>query len=197
MSQSENRTPDHPIERIFVERWSTRAFSGEAIPDAILFRGFEAARWAPSGNNQQPWRFLYVKRDNPNWARLFNVLNERNQIWAGNAAALVLVLSRTVRIVDGQKQPSRSHAFDAGAAWSNFAHQLKLLGWSTRAIGGYDKEAARAEFSVPDEYALEVVIAVGKPTESTVLPEALRATNQPNDRLPLAQLISEGSFNFV
>lgn len=198
MSQDNPRTAEHPIDSIYVDRWSTRAFSGEAISDDVLFSAFEAARWAPSGGNVQPWRLLYVRRDTPDWERLFKTLNERNQIWASRAGALVLFLSAKLRTrPGGEPEPLRSHSFDTGAAWSNFAHQLVRLGWATRAIGGFNRDAARVEFSVPDTYELEAVIAVGKPADASVLPEDFAKIDKPNARLPLAQIVSEGKFAFA
>jgi len=198
MSHTNPRTPDHAVDPIYVDRWSTRAFTGEATPDNILLSAFEAVRWAPSGGNAQPWRLLYVKRDTPDWNRLFKTINEKNQIWASRAGALVLFLSRTLRLrPDGQPEPLRSHAFDTGAAWSNLAHQLVRDGWATRAIGGFDRDAARAEFAIPAEYELQVVVAVGRPAESSVLPEDFAKIDVPNSRLPVSSIASEGTFAFA
>lgn len=196
MSQTTQRIVTHEIEPLFVSRWSTKAYSGEEIPDEILFKSFEAARWAPSGGNGQPWRFIYAKRGSENWDRFFSLLNERNQIWAAKASALVVVLSKKTRQTAEGIRPQRSHSFDAGAAWSNFAHQTHLSGYATRAIGGFDRPAARASLDIPEDFEIEVFIAVGKPTEEKVLPEDLQAANQPNNRLPLESLVSNGRFNF-
>lgn len=198
MTQTALRTPDHPIDSIYVNRWSTRAFSGEAIPDSILFSAFEAVRWAPSGGNTQPWRLIYVKRDTAQWDALFATLAERNRQWATRASALVLFVSNTLRTrANDQPELLRSHSFDTGAAWSNFAHQLVKLGWATRAIGGFDREAARRLYSIPDHFSLEAVIAVGKPTDPSVLPEDFAKVDKPNSRLPVKELVSEGKFTFA
>lgn len=198
MSQVAERTPEYAVDPLFVERWSTRAFTGEAIPDSVLFGAFEAVRWAPSGGNSQPWRLIYVRRGTAEWARLFKTLAERNQIWAERAGALVLFLSNKVRTRPGAAapEPLRSHSFDTGAAWSNFAHQLVRSGWATRAIGGFDRDLARTEFAIPADYELEVVIAVGKPAEPSVLPEDFAKLDKPNSRLPVGQIVSEGKFAF-
>jgi len=198
MSHNSTRTPEHAVDPIYFQRWSTRAFSGEAIPESVLFGAFEAVRWAPSGGNTQPWRLLYVQRDTPDWNRLFKTLNEKNQIWASRAGALVLFLSNTLRTrAGGQPEPLRSHSFDTGAAWSNFAHQLVRDGYATRAIGGFDREAARTEFAIPADYHLEAVIAVGKPADASVLPEDFASIDKPNSRLPVSQIVSEGKFAFA
>lgn len=197
MTALDSRPLTHEIEPLFASRWSTKAYSGAAIDDAVLFKSFEAARWAPSGGNAQPWRFIYAKRDSAVWPQFLALLNERNQVWAANASALVVLLSKKIRQTPEGPRPSRSHSFDAGAAWSNFAHQTHLSGYSTRAIGGFDRPAARAGLGVPEDYEIEVFIAVGKPADKTVLPEPLQSANQPSGRLPLADLISDGRFAFA
>lgn len=197
MTALTSRTPTHDIEPLFASRWSTKAYAGEAIPDDLLFKSFEAARWAPSGGNGQPWRFIYSKRDSATWPQFLSLVNERNQVWAANASALVVLLSKKIRQTPEGPRPSRSHSFDAGAAWSNFAHQTHLSGFSTRAIGGFDRPAARISLEVPEDYEIEVFIAIGKPADKTVLPEPLQAANQPSGRLPLSELISDGRFAFA
>ena len=197
MSTLASRTPTHDIEPLFVSRWSTKAYDGEEIPDDILLKSFEAARWAPSGGNGQPWRFIYAKRGSENWPQFLSLVNERNQVWAANASALIVLLSKKIRQTPEGPRPSRSHSFDAGAAWSNFAHQTHLSGYSTRAIGGFDRPAARASLEIPEEFEIEVFIAIGKPADKTVLPEPLQTANQPSNRLPLSVLISDGRFAFA
>ncbi|ENO84681.1 nitroreductase family protein [Thauera linaloolentis] len=200
MSIHEHRRTEHEIDTLFVSRWSTRAFSGEEITDAELFSVLEAARWAPSGGNVQPWRFIYAKRHSPAWPAFLGFLNEGNRRWADKAAALILLTSRTTRDRgDGSgQQPLRSHSFDAGAAWSNLAHQARLQGLSTRAIGGFDQDSARREVGVPPDHALEIVIALGRPdANKSGLPDDLREKDVPNDRLPLAALVAADRFSFA
>jgi hypothetical protein len=110
----------------------------------------------------------------------------------------VLFVSNTLRTrANDQPELLRSHSFDTGAAWSNFAHQLVKLGWATRAIGGFDREAARRLYNIPDFYALEAVIAVGKPTDPSVLPEDFAKVDKPNSRLPVSEIVAEGRFTFA
>lgn len=191
------RQADYPINPLFLNRWSQRALSGEPIPDEVLFTFLEAARWSPSGGNTQPWRFLYAKRDSSHWADFLGLLNERNQSWAQRASALVLVLSARTRNTQGGSAPLRSHSFDTGAAWSALALQARLSGWSARGIGGFDHERARELLHVPDNYQVEIAIAIGRPADKSVLPEALREAEQPTIRLPLKDLVAEGRFNFA
>lgn len=193
---SRARKPAYEIAPLFLSRWSQRALTGEEIPDRVLFTAFEAARWAPSGSNTQPWRFIYAKRDTPHWADFLGLLNERNQLWAAQASALVVFVSATERNTPEGVRAHRSHSFDTGAAWSAFAHQASLLGWSTRAMGGFDVEAAQRVLSVPANYRVEVIVAIGKPAAADSLHESFRAAEKPTDRLPLEQLVAEGRFAF-
>ena len=94
---SDVRTPDRPIDPLFVDRWSPRAMSGEPISQEELLRLFEAARWAPSSGNSQPWRMLYAHRDSEHWPRFFGLLAEGNKTWCVHAAVLVVFVSQTRR----------------------------------------------------------------------------------------------------
>ncbi len=121
-----SRTPTYPIARLFLERWSPRAFDASSIPENDLFTMFEAARWAPSAFNAQPWRFLYAMRDDPYWAHFLSFLIPFNASWARNASALVYVLSETLILTGGELTPSHSHSFDAA--------QLGLCSRSTQKV---------------------------------------------------------------
>lgn len=195
MSQAA-RTPSHPVNELFLNRWSPRAYSGEAVPQETLFTILEAARWAPSAFNVQPWRFLYARRDTAAWDTFLNLLIPFNQGWAKNAGALIIVVSKKVSTVPGTQEtkPNPSHTLDTGAAWANLALQAQLLGWDAHGMTGLDKEAARQALNVPDDYAVEMAIAIGKRTDPSVLPEGLREREAPSDRLPLESLIAEGGF---
>ena len=84
-----SRQPDHPIDPLFLERWSPRAFDGSAMPQDDVLTIFEAARWAPSAFNTQPWRILYARRDTEQWPLFFDLLVERNKVWCVRASALL------------------------------------------------------------------------------------------------------------
>lgn len=191
MSTATARQPDHPIDPLFAGRWSPRAYTGEDIPDTVLEQAFEAARWAPSARNLQPWRFVYAKRHSSAWAGIFDLLHERNRLWAANASALVVVLSKTT---DDDGNPLVTHSLDTGAAWANFAHQAFLSGWHTRAIGGFDRAGARAVLKVPAEYTVEIAVAIGRQASRESLPEDFRKLEAPNGRRPLTTFVSEGVF---
>ena len=192
------RSPDHDIAPLFINRWSPRALSGDAIEQAELFALFEAARWAPSANNSQPWRFIYALKSSPSWPQFFDLLNENNQRWAVNASALIVLVSKTTHLRKdaAEASPLYSHSFDAGAAWASLAFQAEHAGWRTHAIGGFDKVKAKEALRVPDGYRIEVAIAIGKQAERSSLPLELQEREQPSSRKPVHQFVAEGRFKF-
>jgi nitroreductase len=189
---SDLRVADHPISPIFLDRWSPRAMTGEPIEVAELMRLFEAARWAPSPANLQPWRMLYALRDTPHWPLFFGLLVESNQAWCRNAAALVLFISKTINERTGK--PAVTNSFVTGAAWENFALQGAMSGLVVHGMQGFDYDRARVVLQIPDEFRVEAMGAVGRPGRIEDLPEALRARETPNGRRPLAEIVFEGPY---
>jgi len=191
-----NRTADHPIDPIFLERWSPRAFTGEAIPENELMQIFEAARWAPSSYNSQPWRYVYARRDTPAWETLLGILNEFNRSWAKNAAVVIIAASNSLMLPPGQEKPipSHSHSFDAGSAWGYLALQATKLGWHTHGMVGFDRDRAFAELGFPEGYRVEAAIAIGRKGDPSLLPDGLRAREVPSSRNPVTSFAFEGKF---
>lgn len=192
------RSPAHPIAEAFHARWSPRAFAGEEIPVETLMGLFEAARWAPSAFNAQPWRFLYARRGTPAFDAYLATLAPGNQGWARDASALVAVVSKRTFTPPGAAAPAPlpSHSFDAGAAWAQLALQAQLWGWSTHAMAGFDEPAARRALGVPDDHGIEIFVAIGKQGDPAHLPDWAKEREHPNDRKPLADLVREGKFGF-
>lgn len=191
---SEKRKADYPIDQLFLDRWSPRAMSGEKISQAELMVLFEAARWAPSSYNNQPWRILYAGRDSEHWQLFFDLLVEFNQTWVKNAAALLVFVSKTTFDMNGQS--SITHSFDTGAAWGNLALQGWLKGLVVHGMQGFDFDRARTALNIPEGFRVEAMAAVGKPADASVLPEKLREREAPSDRRKLEQTICEGPFCF-
>ena len=185
------RKPEQEINEIFINRWSPRAMSGEEIDEKTLFTLLEAARFAPSSNNNQPWRFIYARRNTKHWATFFNLLDEGNQVWAKNAAVLIVVASKTT--FDSGK-PSRTHTYDAGAAWLSFALQGSIAGLVVHGMQGFDYDKAKAVLNIPDEYQVEAMIAVGKKGKKEDLPDFLQEREFPSARKTTAEFAMEGSF---
>jgi nitroreductase len=196
VTAARSRIPEHSIDPLFHERWSPRAFTGEEISVDTLMGLFEAARWAPSANNVQPWRFVYARRGSPAFEKFLETLAPANRLWAGKASALVAVVSRELMAVPGKLEPvpSASHSFDAGAAWAQLALQAHLWGWSTHAMGGFDRAKALEALAIPAAHQLEVFVAIGRRGDASTLPDWARAREVPNERRSLAELVREGSF---
>jgi nitroreductase len=196
MTTANSRSTDYPIDPLFLARWSPRAFTGAPIAEYDLLTILDAARWAPSASNVQPWRFIYARRDTEHWPKLLGLLVESNQVWAKNASALIILVSKTTVLPRGAEKEvaSWTHSLDAGAAWCSLALQAHLSGWAAHGMAGFYKERAAAELGVPEGYRVEAAIAIGKPGDKSVLPESLQAREVPSDRVPLSQLVHEGGF---
>lgn len=191
-----SRTADHEIDAAFLERWSPRAFTEEEIPEEDLFSMFEAARWAPSSYNSQPWTFIYARRSSPAFATLLGLLIEFNQSWAKRAGALVVIASNSLMPSSGAGTPvpSHSHSFDAGAAWGAFALQGAKLGWYAHGMVGFDIPRAFTELGFPEGYRVEAAAAVGRLADKSILPEGLQKREMPSPRKPITEFAFEGKF---
>jgi nitroreductase len=194
MSDVNPRQAEHTIERLFLDRWSPRAYTGEEIPEATLLSLFEAARWAPSSYNSQPWRFIYSRRGSASWPVFFDLLGEFNRSWAHQAAALVIVASKNTMEVGGKVVPSRTHSFDTGAAWANLALQASVAGWPAHGLAGFDYDKAKTALGIPDGYTVEAAITIGKRGDKSLLPEAVQQRESPTPRQPQSAFVFEGAF---
>jgi nitroreductase len=191
-NMSDYRKPDHDISPIFVNRWSPRAMSGEEITREELMRLFEAARWAPSSNNNQSWRFLYALRNGPHWEKFFGLLTPGNQTWCKNAAVLIVVISKTTFDYNGK--PARTHTYDTGAAWVSLALQGSFMGLVVHGMQGFSYDRAKTGLNVSDEYQVEAMAAVGRPGNKADLPPALQEREFPSNRKKLVEIVFEGGF---
>ena len=197
MSQAQSlrktaRQSQYDINPLLLHRWSPRAMSGEEISDTELMCLFEAARWAPSSYNGQPWRFIYAKRNTEHWSKLFNLMVDFNKSWAKNAAVLLVIISR--KNFEQDEKPSVTHQFDAGAAWENLALQGETQGLVTHGMQGFDYEKARRDLSIPDTFDVMAMVAIGKPAPKEVLPTDVQKKEHASDRKPLSEIIMEGQF---
>jgi nitroreductase len=187
---SEVRKADHPIDPLFIDRWSPRAMSGEPISQDELLRLFEAARWAPSSGNSQPWRMLYAHRDSEHWPRFYGLLNAKNQEWCVNAAVLVVFVSQRLRA--GTEHPLPTHSYDTGSAWMTIAYQGWINGLVVHGMAGFDYDRARTELGVPDAFQVNAMCAIGRPGPIEMLPEAQRAREAPSQRKKVEEWAFEG-----
>jgi nitroreductase len=164
---------DAPILDVLAERWSTRIFDASApIDEAALASALEAARWSPSANNTQPWRFIVARRGSEAFASIYAALRDFNKAWAGDASVLLVAVAQT-KGDDG----STMHfgQYDTGQAVAHFTVQAHAGGLSTHQMGGFDRDAVKAAFDLSDSLAPLTVIAVGSLGDIDAAPEDLRA----------------------
>lgn len=186
------RKPGYEVNSIILNRWSPRAMSAEELPDRELMSLFEAARWAPSSFNNQPWRFIYAKRNTEHWEKLLGLLNDSNKVWAKDAAVLIVIVSSQNFEYNGN--PSITYQFDAGAAWENLALEAASKGLVAHGLQGFDYERARKELDIPVSYDVMAMAAIGKRGHKERLSQKLQEREFPNDRKPLREIVMEGRF---
>ena len=177
-----------PVHPLLAERWSPRGFDAtHRLPEAQLTALLEAARWSPSANNTQPWRFVVTQRGEAGFERLVGILSGNNRRWAGRASALLLVLAETT---DETGTPRGYALYDTGQAVAHLATQAQAEGLATHQMGGFDKAAAAAAFGIDPRFTPVVVIAVGHPQEEHGLPDDLAAREgAPRRGRPLAEMV--------
>jgi nitroreductase len=155
----------------------------------------EAARWAPSSLNHQPWRFVWARRGDAAFAAIHQALTGNNPLWAGHAAALFVVASKdTVQNRDGAEAANATAAFDSGAAWMSLALQANRMGLVTHAMGGFDRSALAQAVGLPAGHTLHCVVAVGEQGPADALPETLQAREKPNGRKAVEDFARHGRF---
>lgn len=187
-----SRDSAHGVAPLFVRRWSPRAMSSAPISDAELHRLLEAARWAPSCNNDQPWRIVYAKRDTPEWDAIYAGLVEFNQLWTKTASALLVFVSKqTFTSKEGNNEWA---SFDTGSAWMSLALQASMMDLVAHGMAGFDREKIEKAVRMPRDHRVEAVVAIGKPGEISVLPERMQKGENPSGRRGLDEISFEGAF---
>ena len=177
-----------PVHPLLAERWSPRGFDrAHEIGEEALAALLEAARWAPSAQNSQPWRFLVARRGEEAHDQLFAALAPGNRAWAGTASALVLVAARTVGD-EGDPQPWA--LYDTGQAVAALVTQAQADGLAVHQMGGFDTNTVRAEFGLGDALTPVVVLAIGRRDSTADLPEPFAARETaPHTRRPVSDLL--------
>ena len=176
-----------PVHPLLAERWSPRGFDRRhQVGDDQITALLEAARWAPSASNSQPWRFLVTRRGEQAHGQLFAALAPGNQAWAHAASALILVAARTA--ADATPQPWA--LYDTGQAVASLVTQAQAQGLAVHQIGGFDSDAVRAEFGLDQALTPVVVLAVGRANPDAELPRHLAARETaPRTRHPVSDLL--------
>jgi len=166
--------------------------TGEEMSDDEIFGLFEAARWAPSAYNNQPWRFIYAKRGTPEWSAIFELMVEFNKSWTKNAAAIAVVVSK--KTFDHNGKPSQTHSYDTGAAWMALALEGSSRGYVVHGMQGFDYEKAQISLGIPEDHQVEAMLAIGKKAPKEALAPELREKEVPSQRRPLEEILMKGKF---
>lgn len=191
---TKSRKAEYPIDDLFINRRSLRAMSGESIEHETLMSVFEAARWAPSSWNNQPWRFVYVQRGMAEWDAFYNLIGEFNQVWACKADVLIIVVTKITFDFNGN--PSKTASYDVGTACQNMALQAVRNGLCAVPVEGFNHRGATQMLNLDDEHKVELMWVLGKPGSDDYLPEKNRMREKmPSGRKPLSEIVFKGTFN--
>ena len=161
------------VTEIILKRWSPRSFADKPVSSADLTKIFTAAAWAASSFNEQPWRFLMGKKGDETYAKILDALIEFNQGWAKSAPVLILSVGKKTFTQSGQPNAYALH--DTGAATANLSLEATALGLHTHGMGGVDKEKARANFAIPEDFEVGAAWALGYVGDPEALPEPMKA----------------------
>jgi nitroreductase len=185
---------DYPIEELLRRRWSPRAFSQRIVEPEKMRSLFEAARWAPSSFNEQPWHFIVAtKDDEANFAKLLSCLVEKNQQWARHAPVLMVSVTELNFAKTGK--PNR-HAFhDVGLAMGNMLVEATALGLFVHQMAGFSPEKVKELFAVPDGYEAVAAIAIGYGADADDAPPGfVEQEKAPRSRKPVRSFVFEESW---
>lgn len=186
--------PDHPIHELIAKRWSPYCYDPKPVEPAKLASCLEAARWAASSYNEQPWTFIVATRDDQaEFSKLLGCLLEANQFWAQHAGALILTVISPTFSRNGK--PNRVALHDLGLAAGNICLQAVSLGLCVHQMAGVDLEKAREAYAIPETHLVSTAIAIGyaaKPEASD--PKLAQNDLAPRGRKPLAEFVYKGKW---
>jgi nitroreductase len=187
-------TPDHPVHDFILERWSPRAFSPKPVAHDVLRSLFEAARWAASSFNDQPWSYLVATKDDAeNFSKMVSVLMDSNAVWAKDAPVLAISVAR--RTFKHNGAPNRVALHDVGAANAQLTMEATSRGLLVHQMGGFHQDKAREVFGIPEGWEPVSAMAIGYPGDPQTLPEKLRASEAaPRTRKPLSEFVMAGQW---
>ncbi|MGB2632642.1 MAG: nitroreductase family protein [Candidatus Acidiferrum sp.] len=184
---------DHPVHDLIRHRWSPRAFADKPVPPEVLRSLFEAARWAPSSSNEQPWAFLVATKNDPAYPKLLSTLVEFNQLWAKNAPVLAIAVSRLSFARTGH--PNRNAFYDTGASVAHLTTEASARGLFVHQMGGFDPQKAKELFAIPADWEPIAAFVIGYPGDPQTLPETLRDRElAPRSRKPLSEFVMTGAW---
>ena len=179
---------DFPIHNLIARRWSARAFSTKAVEKSKLLSILEAARWAPSSRNEQPWRYIIFTNDNPDKLKNAQTVLLDINSYAKRAPILICVITKKTYSDNGIY--NKLHFHDLGAANENMFLESFNQGLIMHEMGGFNREKAKEIFNIPDDYEVGIMIAIGYQDSHSILPERYREkANSPRERKPLSEIV--------
>ena len=183
---------DFPVHELIRERWSPRAFADKPVPRDVLRSIFEAARWAPSSNNEQPWAYMVASRDDKaSFEKMLSVLVEFNANWAKTAPVLALAVAELAFAKNNV--PNRNAQYDTGAATALLSVEATARGLAVHQMAGFDPEKARHVFGIPAGWEAIAAIAIGYPGDPASLPQPLKDREMaPRTRKPINEFVMAG-----
>lgn len=165
---------EFPVLEVINTRRSKRAYSSKPVEKEKISALFEAARWAPSSMNEQPWAYIYATKDQPElWNKLSEALNESNRVWAQHAPLLILSMARKTHIRNGAVNGAAK--YDTGAANAFLSLQATEFGLNVHQMGGFDRQRVIESMNIPDTHEPIVIMAIGYPGDAEALPENIKA----------------------
>lgn len=185
------RKPTVPVLDLIVQRWSPRAMADEPLTDLQIQQLVEAARWAPSSYNNQPWRFFYALRDDEFWQEYLNLLVPFNQAWASRAGVLFIAVAK--KTFDYNGKPSRTACYDTGAAAVSLALQGFSMGLVVHQMEGFDYDRAAELLKLPADHEVMAMIAAGLPGDASQLSVELQEREKPSLRRPVEEILFHGT----
>ncbi|HEX5172130.1 MAG TPA: nitroreductase family protein [Cyclobacteriaceae bacterium] len=184
---------EHPVIDVIKKRRSARAFADMHVEEEKIDSLFEAARWAPSSVNEQPWRYIYAVKDQLLWSKIYEALNESNQVWVKNAP--LLVASFALKNFSLHDRLNSFAKYDLGAANAFLSLQATGLGLQIHQIGGYNAHQLRENLQIPEEFELGAVLAIGYAGDPELLPEHLKVRElSPRQRIRQSEFVMNTAF---
>lgn len=183
---------DYPVNELIARRWSPRAYDQRKVETEKLQRIFEAARWAASSSNLQPWYFLVGFSGDDVYAQIFNSLVEFNRLWVIHAPVLAVAISKTT---NSRGDVNPSHAYDLGQAMALLSMQATEAGVYVHQMGGFNKDTVASAFNIPDEFKVQVAFTLGYLSDAEILhPNLQKLELSPRTRRPISESVFTGSF---
>jgi len=179
------------VHKLITDRWSPVAFDDRPVDYDQIHLLFEAAKWAPSARNAQPWRFIFASREMSDYKVLLDLLSEANQVWASTAPLLVMPLAQVISVY--KNRPDRLAFYETGMAVGNLLAQATAMGLMVHQMGGYDMDRAKETLVIPTRYEPMTMMAIGYKGDPAKLPAEVAAReSRERTRMEISKFLVQG-----